>query len=199
MASSPKLAEQIFLRQRLMDISLSHSSTVHYSTPTYPCKKLTKTGIYEMIVKSQERKYGPSKFPPSITEQVSLRLEAIVNKFPILTLTVTHYERIHRVQGSPDHTRIRAWMRMTKWMCSCSGIILTDDGLARFFQQGSRKPSSCIEWLLLPMARYAGGHPRLHLLSGAAMSSKITPFEAAVLYYWRLRSRSSVLRIRKCL
>jgi hypothetical protein len=152
-----------------------------------------------MTVKPQELNYGAIKFPPSITEQVSPRLEALVNKFPTLTLTVTHYERIHRVQGSLDHTRIRAWMRMATWMCSCSGIILTDNGLARFFQQGSRKPSSCIEWLLLPMACYAGGHPRLHLSSGTAMSSKITLFEAAVLYYWRLCSRSSVLRIRKFL
>ncbi|CZR59941.1 uncharacterized protein PAC_09836 [Phialocephala subalpina] len=54
-----------------------------------------ETCIYEMIIKSQEHNNGAIRFLSDIMEQVSFRLEAMIDDYPTLTLTVTPYERIY--------------------------------------------------------------------------------------------------------
>lgn len=108
MAKNPNLAGQICLRQRLMDVYISHSS--NFMPPSYTCSNLTKTGIYEMIIKAQERSTTSVRFSSGITEQVSFRLEAMINDSPTLTLTVTGYERTYPGTGlSGSYTAPIAW------------------------------------------------------------------------------------------
>ncbi|KAH6721071.1 hypothetical protein BKA61DRAFT_728700 [Leptodontidium sp. MPI-SDFR-AT-0119] len=85
MTKDQKLAEHICLRQKLLDVYLSHSS------------------IYEMIVKSQERNRGAIRFIPQTTEQISFKMDDMIESSPPLTLAVTKYERIYpgsRLSGS---------------------------------------------------------------------------------------------------
>ena len=52
-----------------------------------------------MIIQSQERNIVSIRFRPGITEQVSLRSEAMTEDCPTLTLSVTPYERIYPDPG----------------------------------------------------------------------------------------------------
>lgn len=56
-----------------------------------------------MIVKSQERNRGAIRFIPQTTEQISFKMDDMIESSPPLTLAVTKYERIYpgsRLSGS---------------------------------------------------------------------------------------------------
>ncbi|PVH84053.1 hypothetical protein DL98DRAFT_652098 [Cadophora sp. DSE1049] len=92
MTQDAKLAGHICLRQKLLDVYLSHSS------------------IYEMIIKSQERNRASIRFIPYATEQILFKMEDMIEASPSLTLTVTKYERIYPGSGlSGSYTRPVSW------------------------------------------------------------------------------------------
>ncbi|KAH7379917.1 hypothetical protein BKA64DRAFT_239137 [Cadophora sp. MPI-SDFR-AT-0126] len=92
MTKDPKLAGHICLRQKLLDVFLSHSS------------------IYEMIVKSQERNRAAIRFVPHTTENITFKMDDMIDSSLPLTLTVTKYERIYPGSGlSGSYTRPVSW------------------------------------------------------------------------------------------
>jgi hypothetical protein len=75
-------------------------------------RKLTKAGIYEMILNSLEHNRRAIKLHVGTAEQSFFRLENMSEDIPPLAIMITHYERILpavRLSGSYTRPTPRCW------------------------------------------------------------------------------------------